>query len=168
MNAPRGLFPNPLVEAAIEYGLGLKIDAPWETNGRGQIIVNPPPAYQHASRAMKIAFAVRQDAPDWTITADVALHTLDGIKGPDLTLAAPGFVPSLDARGHLLSAPTICIEVMSPSNSWEEMQHKTLLYLAAGAREVWVCDEAGTLHFFDGSGGHEHSALIAELPGVID
>jgi hypothetical protein len=168
MNAPQRLFPNPLVEAAIEYGLGLKIDAPWETNGRGQIIVNPPPAYAHASRVMKIDRLLSKLATDWSATADVALHTLDGIKGPDLTLAAPGFVPSLDARGHLLGAPTICIEVMSPSNSWEEMQHKVMLYLAAGAREVWVCDEAGKLHFFDGSGEHEQSALIADLPGVID
>jgi hypothetical protein len=57
---------------------------------------------------------------------------------------------------------------MSPSNSWEEMRHKTLLYLAAGAKEVWVCDGAGEIHFFAGSGQRAESALIAGMPKKID
>ena len=35
-------------------------------------------------------------------------------------------------------APEICVEVTSPSNSKEEIEHKTELYLAKGALEVWV------------------------------
>lgn len=166
MNAPH--LPNPLVEQAIEYGLSLNIDAPWETNGQGQIIVNPPPGYRHASRVSRLDRLLARLAPDWPATSDVAIHTLDGIKGPDLTLAAPGFQPMLDARGHLLAAPDICVEIMSPSNTWEEMRHKTMLYLAAGAREVWVCDEAGQLHFFDGTGCLQQSALIAGLPFSLE
>jgi len=47
------------------------------------------------------------------------------------------------------------------------MRHKTLHYLAAGAKEVWVCDEDGDLHFFDGSGELSRSFLIAEMPKHI-
>lgn len=168
MNTPHRLVPNPLVEAAIDYGLSLGIDAPWETNGQGQIIVNPLPAFRHASRASQIDRSMAKLAPDWTATTDVAVHTLDGIKGPDLTFAEPGFIPSLDARGHLLGAPTICVELMSPTNTWEEMRHKAMLYLAAGAREVWVCDEDGQMHFIDGGGEHEGSALVPEMPASFD
>jgi hypothetical protein len=56
---------------------------------------------------------------------------------------------------------------MSPSNSWEEMRHKTLLYRAAGAKEVWVCDEDGDLHFFDGSGEAVESAIVGKMPKHI-
>ncbi len=59
MNAPQRFVPNPRVEAAIEYGLGLKLDAPWETNGQAQIIVNPPIGLAHAKRADKLIAAIR-------------------------------------------------------------------------------------------------------------
>ena len=148
--------------------MSLRIDAPWETNGQGQIIVNPPIGLLHAKRAEKISTAIKTALPDWHLWQEVGLHTADGIKAPDLLGAAPGFEERTDERGFLLSAPNLCVEVMSPSNSWEEMRHKMLLYLAAGAKEVWVCDEAGEIHFFDGSGQRAESALAAEMPKKID
>src|SRR3954462_5179657 len=164
MNAPHRITPNALVEAAIEYMMSLRIHAPWETNGQGQIIVNPPIGLLHAKRTEKIGTAIKTALPDWHLWPEVGLHTADGIKAPDLLGAAPGFDEQTDERGFLLSAPELCVEVMSPSNSWEEMRHKTLLYLAAGAKEVWVCDGAGEIHFFDGSGQRAESALIAGMP----
>jgi Uma2 family endonuclease len=148
--------------------MSLHIDAPWETNGQGQIIVNRPMGLLHAKRAEKISMAIRTALADWHLWQEVGLHTADGIKAPDLLGAAPDFEERIDERGFLLSAPDLCVEVMSPSNSWEEMRHKTLLYLAAGAKEVWVCDGAGEIHFFDGSGQRADSALIAGVPNKID
>ena len=55
MNAPQRFVPNPLVEAAIDYMTGLNFDAPWETNGHGQIIMNPPIGLIRAKRVDKIA-----------------------------------------------------------------------------------------------------------------
>jgi Uma2 family endonuclease len=164
VNAPQPLVPDPRVEAAIEYGLSLKIDAPWETNAQGQIIVNPPVGLEHARRVDRIAVSVRAPLADWQVWPVVGIHTADGVKAPDLAIAAPGFPETTDARGFLLRAPEICVEVMSPSNTWEEMRHRALLYLASGAREVWVCDEAGILHFFDGTGERSASALA---PGMV-
>ena len=45
-------------------------------------------------------------------------------------------------------APEICIEVLSRSNSREEMLGKMKLYFAAGASEVWLCGEEGDMEFF--------------------
>ncbi|MBM2855127.1 MAG: hypothetical protein HW417_2055 [Steroidobacteraceae bacterium] len=164
MNAPHRFIPDPRVEAAIEYGLGLKIDAPWETNGQGQIIVNPPVGLLHAKRAEQISENVKTRLQGWHLWPEVGVHTADGVKAPDLCIASPGFDERADARGFLLAAPEICVEIMSPSNTWEEMRHKVLLYLAAGAREAWVCDEAGKLHFFDGTGERGASTLVAGMP----
>jgi Uma2 family endonuclease len=167
MNAPQRLVPNPLVEAAIDYVTSLRLDAPWETNGQGQIIMNPPIGLPHAKRADKISSEIKTRTAGWQVWPEVGVHTADGIKAPDLSVAAPSFVENVDRRGFLLSAPDLCIEVMSPSNSWEEMRHKTLLYLAAGAKEVWVCDEGGELRFFDGSGERADSGLIPGMPKQI-
>jgi Uma2 family endonuclease len=45
-------------------------------------------------------------------------------------------------------APEICIEVMSDANDWDEMMEKWALYREAGAEEVWVVSEDGTVRFF--------------------
>ncbi len=37
-----------------------------------------------------------------------------------------------------LHAPELCVQIMSPSDSWAEMHMKAGFYLAAGALEVWV------------------------------
>lgn len=168
MNAPHRFVPDPRVEAAIEYGLSLKIDGPWETNGQGQIIMNPPIGLAHAKRADRLIAAIREHLPGWQVWPEVGIYTADGVKAPDLAVAAPDFVESTDSRGFLTQAPEICVAIMSPSNTSEEMRHKSLLYLAAGAKEVWVCDESGGLHFFDGSGEQGESRLATPIPKKLD
>ncbi len=168
MNAPQRFVPNPRVEAAIEYGLGLKLDVPWETNGQGQLIVNPPIGLAHAKRADKLIAAVRRCLPDWQVWPEVGIHTADGIKAPNLAIASPVFTEETDSRGFLVQAPEVCVEIMSPSNTWEEMRHKTSMYLAVGAEEVWICDESGALHFFDRSGRLPKSRRAQDLPDRLD
>jgi hypothetical protein len=159
--------PDTGVEAAIEFGLSLKIDAPWETNGQGQLIVHPPIGLAHAKRADRIAVAVRSLLSGWHVWPKVGIHTAGGVKAPDLAVSAPDFAEATDSRGFLVRAPEICVEIMSPSNTWEEMRHKTSLYLAAGAKEVWVCDESGALHFFDGAGERSASALAVGMSSSV-
>jgi Uma2 family endonuclease len=153
----------PWAEAAIAYGLSLGLNVPWETNGQGQIIVNPPVDIQHAKRAHRLIDGLKAQLPGWRIWPEVGIHTADGVKAPDLVVASPEFAETTDARGFLLSAPDIFIEIMSPSNSPEEMRHKTLLYLAAGALEVWICDQFGYLHFHNGTGEMAASGLVPEM-----
>jgi len=156
------------VQAAIEYGLSLRLSSSWETNARGQLIINPPSGLAQAKRADRIIAALKVSLPDWQVWPEVGIYTADGVKAPDLALAAPGFAEATDSRGFLIRAPEICVEIMSPSNTWEEMRHKSLLYLAAGAREVWACDDAGCIHFFDGSGEQSASALAAGFGNRAD
>jgi hypothetical protein len=48
-----------------------------------------------------------------------------------------------------------------------EMEEKRDLYLAKGAREVWVCDEEGQLTFFDTCGKLVHSTLFPDFPTKV-
>lgn len=168
MNAPQRFRPDPRVQAAIEYGFSLKLNAAWETNGQGQLIMNPPIGLLHAKRADKLIAVIRSSLPDWRIWPEIGIHTADGVKAPDLAIASPQYEEATDEHGFLLRAPDVCVEIMSPSNSWEEMRHKSLLYLAAGASEAWVCDESGRLHFFAGGGELSSSSIVPELQPQID
>ena len=55
------------------------------------------------------------------------------------------------------SAPEICIEVMSPSNSKEEMSEKIKLYLEKGACEVWLCGKNSDISYYGINGQITHS-----------
>jgi Uma2 family endonuclease len=67
-------------------------------------------------------------------------------------------------------APEICVEIVSPSNSDEEIREKTRAYLAAGATEVWIVAEEGTIRYFDLSGERPASAfpVALSLPRPIE
>jgi hypothetical protein len=43
-------------------------------------------------------------------------------------------------------------EVMSLSNTEEEIHEKMALYFDAGAREVWLCAKGGAMSFFTAGG----------------
>jgi Uma2 family endonuclease len=45
-------------------------------------------------------------------------------------------------------APEICVEVLSEANTEAEMQEKRQLYLEAGADEVWLVADDGSVRFF--------------------
>lgn len=64
--------------------------------------------------------------------------------------------------------PELCIEVLSASNTEEEMQEKRVLYFEEGAQEVWTCNSEGELRFYDESGARSSSALAPTFPDAIE
>ena len=72
--------------------------------------------------------------------------------------------------GHAEQIPILCVEVLSPSNSWGEMQQKINEYLSAGVREVWLVDpDTRTVAVFHTTGtfrqlGSTDTLTSAELP----
>lgn len=92
------------------------------------------------------------------------------MKGCDTTWASETRYESIyDARAHR-EAPEICVEVLSPRNTPEEMQEKKALYFAAGAEEVWFCKVDGTMRFFfdPESEANPHSLRCPEFPQSIE
>ena len=146
----------------------LDLPFPWETNAQGQIIMTPV-NYDHASRVTRLDRLLARIAPAWNTGSELGIVTADGVKAPDLVLVSEAY----DARhrgqaGYVTEAPEICIEVMSPSNTWREMQHKMRLYFEVGALEVWVVDTEGRLSFFaPGNTALAESGLIPSAPANI-
>ena len=58
----------------------------------------------------------------------------------DVAYVSPSREKSIDPNGYLTGAPDIVIEVLSPSNTVEEIEQKKLVCLRSGTREFWVLD----------------------------
>ena len=146
----------------------LNLPFPWETNARGQIIMTPV-NYGHSSHVGDLIQLIARIAPEWKSGSELGIFTSDGVKAPDVTLASPEYhTRHIKDTGYVSEAPEICIEVMSPSNSWQEMQDKIPLYFEVGALEVWIVDVEGKVYFFaPGNEALQTSRLIPEAPLTI-
>ena len=146
----------------------LDLPFPWETNARGQIIMTPV-NYGHSSHVGRLIRLLGRIAPEWESGSELGIVTSDGIKAPDVTLAGPEYHAKYQRHeGYVPEAPEICVEVMSPSNSWGEMRVKMGLYFEVGAQEVWIVDTDGKIAFFmPGGETLERSRLIPDMPVSI-
>ena len=91
-----------------------------------------------------------------------------GVKVPDVAWVSEEAWLTRANQSLLLVAPTICIEVMSPSNSQAEMADKAALYFAHVAREVWILEEAGLVLFYDPRGSIARSAIVPDFPSALE
>jgi Uma2 family endonuclease len=124
-----------------------------ETNERGQLVLSPHTA-KHSVRQKRVLRHL-----DKCLSGDAYDQ---GEAYPEYPIATPGGVKQADAiwasrdRERKMNetgdpptlAPEICVEVMSPRNSMAEMDEKRALYLEAGAEEVWIVEDDGTVRFY--------------------
>ena len=138
-----------------------------ETDRLGRIIMTPPPSLTHGARQFEIAHRLATLLPAGRVITECPLSTADGVKAIDVAWLARGRT-EVD-RGDLVLpiAPEICVEILSPSNTAEEMAEKRALYFEAGAREVWICELDGRLSFYCGGDLCEDSELCARFPKQI-
>jgi Uma2 family endonuclease len=140
------IIHNPLFE-----NLPFKI----ELNRFGQILMSPL-SNGHGNMVYHVARALEQGCPPGEIVIECAIQTADGVKVADVAWASASFIAELGRVTPYPQAPEICVEILSPSNSEEEMRTKIDLYLARGAHEVWLVDADANLRIFGYPG---------ELPG---
>lgn len=64
--------------------------------------------------------------------------------------------------------PEICVEILSASNTEEEMSEKALLYFEKGAEEFWLCTEEGEMSFYNREGPLARSLLVPDFPEIVE
>ena len=130
-----------------------------ETNKRGQLILTPT-STQRSRHMSAIMRALSEHAPEDSSLPSFAIATPLGVKVLDVVWMSEQRWEEMQQTGDPSTlAPEICVEVMSDSNTWAEMEEKRSLYLEAGAKEVWIVDEEGEIHFFaEKKLGHSHLA----------
>lgn len=129
-----------------------------ELNEKGKIELTPPSTRHGVLQAFVVHEAYRS-RPDGTVITECAIETEIGVRVPDVVWASAAFMRRHGEKSPLPKAPELCVEVLSPSNTRPEIQEKRTAYLAAGALEVWLVDEDGTLEMFGKNGRIEASSL---------
>ena len=138
-----------------------------ETNAQGQLIVSPHQNV-HSFLQARVRDLLQNQMTQGVVVPGFAIATHQGVKVPDLIWTSPERRADMEATGDpTTQAPELCVEVMSESNTDEEMTEKRRLYRDAGAEEVWVVDADGRVRFF-GDEELDQSTLAPDFPNQVD
>ncbi len=118
-----------------------------ESDQFGNIITMASATADHRDFQGEIVFLLRSLLGRKSMP-ELPVSTSLGVKLPDVVWCSPVRYKESLEKGILLTAPEICVEVLSPSNTPEELRIKSALYFEGGAEEVWQCDEDGRMTFF--------------------
>lgn len=132
-----------------------------ELNKWGSILMSPA-SNKHGSIQYEVGALIDRRKGHGRIIMECSISTSEGVKVADVAWASDAFIERFGYDTPYSQAPEICVEIMSSSNSRAEMEEKVQLYIAKGAREVWVVDENGAIAYFSPDGEIAHSR---EVPG---
>lgn len=125
----------------------------------GKIIMSPKNNKQ-GNLQFKIGFMIEKHKGTGHIIMECSIDTIEGVKVADVAWASDKFIESFGFQTPYPQAPEICVEIVSPSSSKGEIEEKVNLYLAKGAKEVWVCGEDGQIMYFSHTGQNDKSKEV--------
>jgi len=96
-----------------------------------------PASNLHGKRQGEIFSELRKKRGGVVIIA-CSIQTDDGVRVADVAWISNSRYAQFGTQTPYPQAPELCVEIMSPSNTWAEMHMKAGLYLKAGAKEVWI------------------------------
>lgn len=137
-----------------------------ELNEWGQIVMSPA-SNKHGFYQVELAVRLQQALPMGHVITECSIDTVKGVKVADVVWASEAFLERYGFETPYARAPEVCAEIRSPSNTAAEMEEKTMLYLAKGAHEVWICDLEGHLSFHGHEGVLAKSRLASDFPSQI-
>ena len=137
-----------------------------ETNARGQVLLTPTALHQGGT-SCQIARILAHLLPRGELVIGCAVQTAGGVKRANIAWVSPELWTKVRDAYASSPAPEICVEVISKSNTWEEMMIKRQLFIGAGAREYWLCDKQGQMRFFDGAAELAESGACPGFPREI-
>lgn len=116
-----------------------------ELNEKGEIVMNAVKVI-HSLYQGEIEYLLRTLLKGGRTLPECAIRTSRGTKVADVAWATRDTVRKIKDEVECSIAPEICVEVLSSSNTEDEMKDKIDLYFEKGAREVWIC-ENGVMRF---------------------
>ncbi|MEO8629887.1 MAG: Uma2 family endonuclease [Betaproteobacteria bacterium] len=130
----------------------------YEVNEFGEVIMSPRPTNDHQRVVTAVTTALNQQLGPEAVQ-EVSIITDRGIRVPDVVWMNPE--RWLDAKGKtpLPFVPDVCVEVLSPGNTKEEVTMKANAYLRGGAREVIIVSLRGEVDYLGSEGKRTASAL---------
>ena len=128
-----------------------------ELNRYGKIEMSPA-SNKHGRLQVHISSLLERKLKKGEALTECSIQTTEGVKVADVAWCSKAFIKQHGYETPYPSAPELCVEIVSPSNSTTEMADKVQLYLQAGAEEVWVVWENGIVEFYGKAGKLDASA----------
>lgn len=146
---------------------------------RGEVRRMPPANPAHGRRAARAVYILTHYADTHDLgsvyTADAGFilgRGPDTVRAPDVAFVRKERMESEPERGYWELAPDLVVEVVSPSESADDLQEKVTDYLSAGTRLIWALfprNRTASVYRPDGTIRllHENDRLDGEdvLPG---
>ena len=138
----------------------------FELNAWGKIEMSPA-SNRRALLQARLASEFARQLPAGEVFTECSVLTQIGVRVPDVAWASSQFVDLHGDVTRFPTAPELCVEIVSPSNSEDEIEAKIGAYLAVGAQEVWTVSEEGAIRYFSSTGEAKGSrfAVKVSLPG---
>lgn len=138
-----------------------------ETNERGEIVMAPVKVV-HSAYQGEIGFLLRSQRQEGKVLAECVIKTTKGTKVADVAWVSGERFLQIKDETECSIAPEVCIEVLSLSNTDDEITEKRQLYLDQGAQEVWTCHGDGDIYFYNPAGRLAQSVLFPHFPQHIE
>jgi Uma2 family endonuclease len=136
-----------------------------ELNEWGNVEMSPA-TNKHSIVQSELADLLNKKLPYGRAIVEFSIQIENQVRVPDVVWCSKNFLKQHIKEDPCSVAPEICIEVVSPSNSFAEMKRKMALYFKAGAKEVWLVDFSGKAKIFNEIKELEKSAFDIDV--VLD
>ncbi|NJK79872.1 MAG: Uma2 family endonuclease [Chloroflexaceae bacterium] len=111
----------------------------------GRIIYMNPPGVEHGRIEIRLAryLDVFVDEHDlgWVVGGETGIYIRrnpDTVRGMDIAVISKKRLPTVPGTGYLTVAPELVVEIVSPSDRWQDIEDKVSDYFSAGVERVWV------------------------------
>ena len=112
---------------------------------KGVFVEMPPPSYEHARIELRLARLLANHVFDNDLgevfVGEGGLLTQldpDTVRGMDIAYMSHERFAQVTDKTYLDVAPEWVIEILSPSNRWQDIQDKLDEYFAVGVNLVWI------------------------------
>jgi Uma2 family endonuclease len=136
-----------------------------ELNEKGLIEMSPA-SFIHSLLQGRLT-ALLSNQLEGEVFTELAIQTTRGVRVPDVAWGSKEYVKKHIKDVYALSAPELCVEIISPSNTQEEMKDKVNLFLEAGAKEVWIITETGQITYYNSQGQKIKSLFDIDLGKLV-
>lgn len=134
-----------------------------ELNDHGKVVMTPVNV-SHSILQGKIIGCLYNNLTGGEALAECAIKTKQGTKVADVAWASNTLLEKIENEIECPTAPEICVEVLSVTNTKREIGEKKALYFEQGALEFWLCDSFGNMSFFTKEGKVERSNIAENFP----
>jgi len=113
----------------------------------GRIVRMNPTGNVHAYLESSLVFAltsfVRQHRLGRVLVGEVGVYTRRGpdrVRGADIAFVSTERLAGIASKGYLTVAPDLIVEIISPTDRWQDVRQKLEEYFDIGVQRVWIVE----------------------------